>query len=131
MLAHELRNPLAAIANALAVLQKLPQVPAAGVDTCQIAEEQLRHLRKLIDDLLDVSRITHGKITLKTATVKLSAIVAHALETMKPFLACVRSSWSWTWPLAPLWVDANFYRFAQVIGNILHNAGSTPRRMGA
>lgn len=123
MLAHELRNPLAAIANALAVLQKLPHVPAAGLDTCQIAEQQLRHLRKLIDDLLDVSRITHGKITLKTATVKLSAIVAHALETMKPFLASRHIELVMDMDPSPLWVEADFYRFAQVIGNILHNAG--------
>lgn len=123
MLAHELRNPLAAIANALAVLQRIPEVPPVGIETCHIAGEQLRHLRKLIDDLLDVSRITHGKITLKKTCTLLSAIVAHAVETMKPFLASRQINLVIEFDPKPIWVEADSYRFAQVIGNILHNAG--------
>ena len=123
MLAHELRNPLAAIANALAVLQKLPEIPPLGLETCHIAGEQLRHLRKLIDDLLDVSRITHGKITLQKTRVPLSAIVAHAVETMKPFLASRQIDLVTEFDPEPIWVEADSYRVAQVIGNILHNAG--------
>lgn len=123
MLAHELRNPLAAIGNALAVLQKLPEVPPVGLETCHIAGEQLRHLRKLIDDLLDVCRITHGKITLQKTRVTLSAIVSHAVETMKPFLASRQIELITELDPEPIWVKADSYRFAQVIGNILHNAG--------
>jgi PAS domain S-box-containing protein len=62
MLAYELRNPLAAVANALAVFRKLPDIPEVGLATCQVANEQVRHLQKLIDDLLDVSRLTHGRL---------------------------------------------------------------------
>jgi PAS domain S-box-containing protein len=123
MLAHELRNPLAAIANAFAVLRRLPAIPDVGLDTCQLAEDQLRHLRRLIDDLLDVSRMTHGKITLKKARTELSAIVFHAIETMKPFLASRHIDLVVDVDPNPLWVEADFFRFAQVIGNILHNAG--------
>lgn len=129
MLAHELRNPLAAIANALAVLRQLPGIPPVGLETCHIAGEQLRHLRKLIDDLLDVSRISHGKITLQKTRVLLSTIVSHAVETMKPFLASRQIDLVTELDPQPIWVEADSYRFAQVIGNILHNAGKyTPQQ---
>ncbi|HEY3475707.1 MAG TPA: ATP-binding protein [Anaerolineales bacterium] len=123
MLAHELRNPLAAVANAFEVLRRLPAIPAVGLNTCQIAEGQLRQLRKLIDDLLDVSRMTHGKITLEKTRSELSAIVAQALETMKPFLSSRMIQLDIDMCADALWVDADFVRLAQVIGNVLHNAG--------
>ena len=85
MLAHELRNPLAPIRNALLILR-----PGAGaVDTgwaVAIMERQVRHMARLIDDLLDVSRITRGKIELRKERVDLAAIVAHAVETGRPLI---------------------------------------------
>ncbi len=123
MLAHELRNPLAPIANAFAVLKKIPGLPSIATETCHIGEGQLRHLRRLIDDLLDVSRMTHGKISLTTSRVDLSTIVSHAVTTMRPFLVSRDIDLEVTVAPQTIWVEADAFRFAQVVSNLLHNAG--------
>ena len=85
-LAHELRNPLAPIRNSLQIL-KMPRVDAATVERSRdMMERQVHHLVRLVDDLLDVSRVMRGKIELRKERVELATVVARAVETVQPLV---------------------------------------------
>ncbi|HZU36375.1 MAG TPA: ATP-binding protein [Gemmataceae bacterium] len=121
-LAHELRNPLAPIRNALQIL-KLPRVdPATANRSREMMERQVQHLVRLVDDLLDVSRVMRGKITLHRERVELATIVARAVETAQPLIEAQGHDLSVTMPPESLPVDADPVRLAQVVGNLLTNA---------
>ncbi len=87
MLAHELRNPLAPILNAVRLMRKKPLADPQLLWSREVIERQLAHLTRLVDDLLDVSRITRGKINLSRETVDVSDLVARAVETVQPLIA--------------------------------------------
>ncbi|MFN3648596.1 MAG: PAS domain S-box protein [Armatimonadota bacterium] len=122
MLAHELRNPLAPILNAVQVLRARggpdPLVQRQGA----VIDRQARHMSRLLDDLLDVSRITQGKIELRKQPASLSAAVEHALEIAQPSIQARRHELNVSLPEDPLFVSADPTRLHQVIGNLLHNA---------
>ncbi|MDR5739912.1 MULTISPECIES: response regulator [unclassified Caballeronia] len=123
MLAHELRNPLAPIRNAVDLLdpQRAPSVQHfATVRT--IIDRQVRHLSRLVDDLLDVARITQGKITLRQETVDVAAAVEAAIETAQPALERKRHKLTTRLADAPLYIVGDSVRIAQVFGNLLSNA---------
>lgn len=121
-LAHELRNPLAPIRNSLQLL-KIPRVDAAMVQqTRDIMERQVDHLVRLVDDLLDVSRVMRGKIELRKEPVELATVFAHATETIQPLLQVKHHRLDISMPDEPLLVDADAVRLAQVLGNLLTNA---------
>jgi signal transduction histidine kinase len=122
MLAHELRNPLAPIRTAtqLLRLKELPELQRARAR--DIIERQVEHLVCLIDDLLDVSRITRGMITLHREPVLLAAVVAGAVETTRPLIDLRRHELVLDLPEELLTVDGDKTRLVQVLGNILHNA---------
>ncbi len=122
MLAHELRNPLAPIRTAaqLLRLEKLAEPQRARAR--DVIERQVEHLVRLIDDLLDVSRITRGMITLRREPVVIQAIVACAVETMRPAIDAHRHELTLDLPEAAITVEADQTRLVQVIGNLLHNA---------
>jgi PAS domain S-box-containing protein len=125
-LAHELRNPLAPIRNALQLLKRSPagetSIRAAAQD---IMERQVSHMVRLIDDLLDVSRITRGKLELRREPVELSAVVDLAVETARPHLA---QQLTIKLPSEPIRLDADAVRISQVLSNLLNNAAKfTPR----
>lgn len=125
-LAHELRNPLAPIQNGLAVLKtgKLEFAPAV----LPMMERQLAHMVRLIDDLLDVSRVSRGVITLKRERVKLQSVVENAVETSRPLLEAAAHRLSIRVPTQPVWLDVDATRVAQVLSNVLNNAAKyTPR----
>ncbi|SHG70952.1 response regulator [Massilia sp. CF038] len=123
VLAHELRNPLAPIRNAAELLCKLdPEVPAAQNHARQLILRQSAHMVRLVDDLLDVSRISQGKIALHRAVVELSPILDAAIETAQPNISQRKHALTVTLPDLPLWVHADAVRFAQVIANLLNNA---------
>src|SRR5262249_45097482 len=86
MLAHELRNPLAPIRNAAQVLRLLTPEDGHVAWVPEVIERQIAHLTRLVDDLLDVSRITSGKVTLRKEPVELAAVVARAVELSRPFI---------------------------------------------
>jgi len=119
MLAHELRNPLAPLSNALHLLER------GGADRDQIremAERQVRHLARLVDDLLDVSRITQGKISLRKERLLLSDAVTRAVEMMREVLDARGHQLTVSLPGRPVRLEADAARLAQVLANLLANA---------
>jgi PAS domain S-box-containing protein len=130
MLAHELRNPLAPIRNALEVLKAAGANPEALEQSRQIAERQLQHMVRLVDDLLDVSRIMQGRIELRKEPVALADVVATAVETARPMLDARDQHLDVSLPPEPLWLEADAMRLTQVIANLLHNAAKFSQHAG-
>jgi PAS domain S-box-containing protein len=125
MLAHELRNPLAPIRNALYVLQRSDAEAVANERTramLTMMERQVNHLVRLVDDLLEVSRITRGKIELKKERVDLAVVIGHAVETNQPLIQANDHDLSVSLPPEPLLLDADPVRIAQIFANLLNNA---------
>jgi PAS domain S-box-containing protein len=122
MLAHELRNPLAPIAGALHVLEIAPDDATTAVRARQIMQRQVDHLVRLVDDLLDVSRITRGKIGLQRTRVELAEVIQRAVETTRPHIDAQRHRLVIDLPSEPVMLDADPIRLAQVLGNLLNNA---------
>jgi signal transduction histidine kinase len=121
-LAHELRNPLAPIRNALQVL-KMPSLDESiAQQSKEMIERQVHHLVRLVDDLLDVSRVMRGKTELRKETVELSSIVARAVETAQPLIDAQEHKLTITLPTDSLLLNADPVRLTQVIGNMLTNA---------
>jgi PAS domain S-box-containing protein len=122
MLAHELRNPLAPIRNAAQILN----VHAAGTPQLEwvraVIERQTRHLVRLVDDLLDVSRMVRGQIVLQKSTVELGEIVRHAVETSRPLIRMRKHRLDVKLPEQPIRLNADLTRMAQVLANLLNNA---------
>ena len=117
MLAHELRNPLASILNAVELIRS-PEPD----DAVEIIEGQTRHLSRLIEDLLDLSRVTRGKITLKKTTLDLVETVRAASRAMQPVLTKGGQRFTVQLPGEPLWVMADPARLEQIVSNLLLNA---------
>ncbi|BCQ25878.1 response regulator [Caballeronia sp. NK8] len=123
MLAHELRNPLAPIRNAVDLLDPHREPSVQHFATVRaIIDRQVRHLSRLVDDLLDVARITQGKITLRQETVDLAAAIAAAIETVQPAFDRKRHTLTVNLPDAPFYIVGDNVRLAQVFGNLLSNA---------
>jgi PAS domain S-box-containing protein len=121
-LAHELRNPLAPIRTGLAVLGLGGDKPEAVARIRAMMERQVSHMVHLVDDLLDVARISSGKVDLKIARVDVKAVIASAVETSQPLIDAAQHQLSVTLSDMPLWLDADLTRLAQVVGNLLTNA---------
>lgn len=121
-LAHELRNPLASIQNGLELMKLVPAGTPAPVRVRSIVERQLSHLVRLIDDLLDVSRINTGKLALQKRKVALKAIIDNAMEVCRPHIEASGHACEVCLPGAPLYVDADLMRMEQVVCNLLNNA---------
>jgi signal transduction histidine kinase/ActR/RegA family two-component response regulator len=122
MLAHELRNPLGPVRNALQVLNLAGDNLAASTQARAIIERQVRHLARLVDDLLDVSRISRGKVRLRLERLDLSALVRSAVEDRRSHLKEGGLELALELAAGPLWVDADPTRIAQVVDNLLVNA---------
>jgi signal transduction histidine kinase len=122
MLAHELRNPLAPMHNALRILALAATDPPAVERARGVLERQLHHLTRLVNDLLDVARITGGKIQLHKARLDLARLVRTAAEDHRPLLEGKRLALALEMPPLPLWVEGDDTRLAQVMDNLLQNA---------
>jgi len=128
-LAHELRNPLAPIRNGLSVMRLGGDNPAAVGKVREMMERQVGHMVHLIDDLLDVARISGGKLELKRQRADLRAILASAVETSLPLIEAGQHALEVDVPDLPLLMDADATRIAQVVANLLNNAAKyTPAR---
>jgi PAS domain S-box-containing protein len=127
VLSHELRNPLAPIRYALPLLQR-ERLGEDANRAVEVIDRQVHHLTRLVDDLLDVSRITRGKIELRREFVTLGAIVTAAVEAASPAIASARHSLKLAVAEEPIWLSADPGRLAQVVTNLLNNAAKyTPR----
>jgi PAS domain S-box-containing protein len=129
MLGHELRNPLAPIRNALSVLQMdHPDEATLGRST-SVIDRQITHLTRLVDDLLDLSRITRGKIALQREPLELTRLLRDAAEASRPLMDARGQTFEVALPNAPLWVEGDIIRLSQVVVNLLNNAAKfTPER---
>jgi PAS domain S-box-containing protein len=128
MLAHELRNPLAPISNALRIVRMNPHDVPAVVAASEMAERQVGQLVRLVDDLLDVSRISRGKIDLRMTRVELRAIIEQVLEAARLQCEAMDLAITASLPEGPVYLLADPVRMSQVIGNLLSNACKfTPR----
>ena len=122
MLAHELRNPLTPIRNAAHVLGRLEIREPRVMWAQQTIERQVTHLTRLVDDLLDVSRIVRGKVALKKELVELSAVVNQALDMARPLIDAMRHRIAVRLPEQPVYLQGDPVRLAQVLLNLLDNA---------
>ncbi|MHB8698832.1 MAG: response regulator [Sulfuricaulis sp.] len=122
MLAHELRNPLAPIHNAVQIMRILDSPGPTYDEAREIIAREVSHLTRLVDDLLDVSRITRGKINLKFDPLEVKTVLTRALESQRPLLESHRQSLEVTLPETPLWVQGDAVRLTQIIVNLLDNA---------
>lgn len=120
-LAHELRNPLAPISNALHVLKRAGAPPQTE-KLIGMIERQATHLIRLVDDLLEVSRISCGKVELRRERIDLAAVVGQAMETSQPLIQAGRHETNLSLPSQSLVVDGDPVRLAQVFANLLNNA---------
>jgi PAS domain S-box-containing protein len=130
ILAHELRNPLAPIRNAVNVLQASDLKDSALKWSSDVIARQVSHLTRLVDDLLDISRITRGKITLHREPIELSLVLVRAVESSQPIIDARRHRLVITQPQEPLWVDGDLTRLSQVVMNLLNNAAKFTQEEG-
>ena len=121
-LAHELRNPLAPIRNSLHLLRLSGELSPALDPVRDILERQVDQMVRLIDDLLDVSRISRGKIELQKETIELATVVSTAVETARPLIDAAGHQLALSLPAEPMFLEADPVRLAQIIGNLLNNA---------
>ncbi|HSW04306.1 response regulator [Aquabacterium sp.] len=122
MLSHELRNPLAPIRNAVELIRRLAPNDAKLVWATDVTDRQVRQLTRLVDELLDVSRISQGKIVLQTLPLDLVALVVQCLDEQRPMITAHGQQLTQTLPEAPLWIQGDPARLQQVVSNLLSNA---------
>ncbi|MBB3193472.1 hybrid sensor histidine kinase/response regulator [Roseateles terrae] len=121
MLSHELRNPLSPIMNVLSIMAREPQSPRS--QWClDVAAKQVRHINRLVEDLLDVSRVTTGKVRLNMERLDLTDVVKEAVEGMRPTLDERGHALVVAWPPQPLWMQGDRTRLIQLVSNLLNNA---------
>jgi PAS domain S-box-containing protein len=122
VLSHELRNPLAAIVNALHLLRLQSNETEVQGEAREVIERQTNRLTILVDDLLEVSRMSTGRIELRRERVAMSDIVAQAVETVRPLMEECRHELTVSLPPEHIWLDADLVRLEQVVVNLLSNA---------
>jgi signal transduction histidine kinase len=122
MLSHELRNPLAAIQGAIELMQRQPIEDPQLAWARAVLARQNQHLSRLIEDLLDVSRITRGVLALKKVPVDLREMLEHALEAIRPMIAAQKHALAVEMPSVPVPVLGDPVRLTQVVSNLLSNA---------
>jgi PAS domain S-box-containing protein len=122
MLAHELRNPLAPISNAIHIARKKEVGQETKEYALDMASQQITHMVRLLDDLLDVSRITHGKISLHLECIDICSAIRHAIDTAEPLINARKHTLQVSVPSHPVWVMGDSTRLAQLFGNLLNNA---------
>jgi signal transduction histidine kinase/ActR/RegA family two-component response regulator len=130
-LAHELRNPLAPIRNALHIMELTRDDKHAIEQGRRMMERQLGHMVRLIDDLLDVSRISRGKLELRKERLELAAVVNDALETAAPLIEAGGHKLAVTLPREPVLLDGDPVRLVQALSNLLNNAAKYTDRGGS
>ncbi len=131
ILSHELRNPLAPIRNALLLLARAPDDPARAARAREVIDRQIGHLSRLVDDLLDLTRITRGSIQLVRKRLDLARVVRDTVEDHRAGFDAIGVALILQLPPAPLHVEGDETRLAQVVGNLLANSAKFTPRGGA
>jgi signal transduction histidine kinase/ActR/RegA family two-component response regulator len=121
-LAHELRGPLAPLRNVLEVMKRAGNDGGVIKQACATMERQVSQMTLLVDDLLDLGRITHDRIQLKRERLELASVVYNAVEASRPFVDCAGHELSIALPSEQIYLDADPVRLTQVLGNLLNNA---------
>ena len=129
-LAHELRNPLSPISNALEILRLSGNADAAARPVLDMMDRQVNHLVRLVDDLLDVSRITLGKMVLRRSPLAIADVIRSAVESSRPLIESRRHRLTTLIPAEPLVVDGDAVRLSQVFANLLNNAAKYTNEQG-
>jgi signal transduction histidine kinase/CheY-like chemotaxis protein len=129
-LAHELRNPLTPISNALQLWPLVEKDPIEMDNLRAMMDRQVRQITRLINDLMDVSRITRGKIELGKQPLDLGTLLQHAIESIQPYIESCGQQVTVTFPTEPVFVDGDPARLTQVLGNLLNNAVKYSGRNG-
>lgn len=122
VLAHELRNPLAPLRNSLEILKRTDSISPSNVQARQTMDRQLSHMVRLVDDLLDLSRINSDKLELQRQPVVLSEVVSQAVETVRPLIADAGHELVIDLPAEPMQLNADTVRLSQAFSNLLNNA---------
>jgi PAS domain S-box-containing protein len=130
LLAHELRNPLAPLRNSLQVLRLADSDASALAQAREIMDRQLGYMVRLIDDLLDISRINRNNMELRRSRVLLADVVSAAVETSRPMIEVAGHQLTVSLPSEPVYLDADLTRLAQVFGNLLINSAKYTQRGG-
>ncbi|MEO8754996.1 MAG: PAS domain S-box protein [Casimicrobiaceae bacterium] len=130
LLAHELRNPLAPLANAVQIMRIAGGGEEKVLSACAMMDRQVGQMVRLVDDLLDVSRINRGKIELRTEILDLASAVSQAVESCRPALEGLGQELTITWPLQHIYLHGESARVSQVVGNLLHNASKFTEKGG-
>ena len=121
-LAHELRNPLAPLHNGLQLVRLASDNPATMQKAVSMMERQLQQLRRLVDDLLDVSRISRNRLELRTELLDLASVIKSATETSRPVIEAAQQELQITLPAQPVLIEGDPVRLAQAFSNLLNNA---------
>ncbi|MEX1231695.1 MAG: response regulator, partial [Planctomycetaceae bacterium] len=122
MLGHELRNPLASIRNAVSIMRRLEHQDADLQWCHEVVDRQVVQLTRLVDDLLDVSRISRGKIQLQQEVIEVSTVIHQAVESCQPLIESREHQLNVTLPSQPVYLRGDAARLTQVVGNVLNNA---------
>jgi len=130
VLAHELRNPLAPMQNAVQYLRNRGLAQPDERRAIDVLGRQVHSMTRMIDDLLDISRITRDKLELRTQRIQLETVVNHALETARPLIDACGHALAVTLPAEPVWFEGDLTRLAQVIANLLNNAAKYTKDSG-
>ena len=131
MLSHELRNPMAPILTAVEILRLAPDDAETSATARAVIERQVAHMKQLLDDLLDVSRVSQGKIALRREVLELDSVLQRAIEVSQPLMTERDQRLSVTSAGGAILVDADAARLVQVFGNLLNNASKYSDRGGA
>jgi PAS domain S-box-containing protein len=130
MLAHELRNPLAPIRNAIEI-QKQKDIAPSQINWCtNIIDRQLNQLTQLVDDLLDISRIGRGMVELKTEVIEIRDFIQLAVETNQPLIDKGSQTFTMMLPPEPVWVEGDRIRLSQIVSNLINNAANYTKDKG-
>jgi signal transduction histidine kinase/DNA-binding response OmpR family regulator len=129
-LSHELRNPLAPLRNSVQLLRMQEAADPAAAPIHQMMDRQVDHLVRLVDDLLEVSRISRGAFELRRERVELATVVRNAVDTSNPLIHAAGHQLTVSMPREPLWLDGDPVRLAQILANLLNNAATYTERGG-
>ncbi len=121
-LAHELRNPLAPLQNAVHILRGLPPSGEQASFATEVIDRQVRHMTRLVDDLLDFSRITTARLELRRSCIEPGDVIRAGVETSRPVIESAGHELTVVPPSKPVYIDGDFTRLAQVVANLLNNA---------